>query len=200
MPTPVRIIIDIHDVGTFNWAGAFALWSANFKSTSMGFANDYGYVWYKVNPENNIPIIPLSENVRSRTIGMPPGRIQIIDNSAEIAELREEIDAVERAVYHAKSTKTLLPAKTKTAMQNGVKRLYSRWAALDADNIAMAAIATETITPVELSPDEVERMKKAERAAKARAARLERLERHRSAELARAAGSTIDVRDAMRAI
>jgi hypothetical protein len=141
MPTPVRIIIDITDADGFDWEAASAYWKTRFNRNFSGYNSDLDYTWYKVNPSTNMPLIPLPPAVRARVLGVPPGSVQIVDHSADIEELREEIRAVERAVYHAKAAKEPIPMKTKTAMKNSVRKLYSRWAALDVITTALSAIA-----------------------------------------------------------
>jgi hypothetical protein len=196
MSTPVRIILDIKDSETIPWKSALELWGINFPSNVMGFSREYGYAWYKVNPATNMPIVPLSTNVMRYSVGNPPGNVTIIDNSKELSELREEIEAVERAVYKVRADKEPVAERTKSAMKNSVKKLYTRWAALDAAQIALPVVDT-AIEPTGEKYIESP-YTRAEKAAKAKVARLSR---RRNGEIdASRIVIPADMRDAMRAV
>ena len=193
---PLRIIIDINDVASFEWKAAFALMQQNFEGSNMGFARDYGYAWYKVDPNTNVPIVPLSTNVKYYTVGRPPGSVSMFDNSDEIAKVREEIEAVERAVYRAKAAKEEIPTKTKEAMKKSVRTLYTRWASLNAET-------TEMLNTAEVVPRESHQIDERAAASIAAAkAKVARLSRQRNGEPMILAGSqqTQDMRDVMRAV
>jgi hypothetical protein len=187
LPTafPVRVVIDIKNAQTFDWAGALALWGGNMPSGSGGFSQQHGYVWFKVDPLTNAPVNRVvSQNIQRRLIGDAIGQVAHSGENemvAEIASLREEIGALERAVYHAKSAKEPLQTKTKTAMKKNVRTLYTKWAALDAQVSGVAPV-------VDVIPDEeASILTKANKAAISRHARLER---QRAQALAREPGAT----------
>ena len=129
--TSVRIIIDIKDITDFDWERATGFWKVRMKSKNLGYNDDMEYIWYKVNPNNNMPITPLSRTAQNRCVGIAPGQIVDADKS-ESAAIRDEIDALRRAIYQLKAEKSNKdPTYLIKAMEGNLRKLYSRWAALD---------------------------------------------------------------------
>jgi hypothetical protein len=103
---PCRIIIDIPDVIDFDWGTAKALWvsTSGFSTKNTGYNDRPAYVWYKVNPENNLPF---DNNILGRKymLGTPSPEIVKVDIPVAIRMMQMDINRLSREVYRLKSAK-----------------------------------------------------------------------------------------------